>query len=82
MGLAENFQATLDAARQAAPWAWSAIYEELAPGALEFARQLFETIDPADRAAFERAVACLTEQSRRLSDAAATETKPRDNEKP
>ena len=27
-----------------------AIYQDLAPGALEFARRLFETIDPADRA--------------------------------
>jgi DNA-binding MarR family transcriptional regulator len=44
-----------------------AIYQDLAPGALEFARRLFETIDPADRAAFERAVVCLTEQSTVLS---------------
>jgi DNA-binding MarR family transcriptional regulator len=44
-----------------------AIYNDLAPGALEFARRLFETIDPADRAAFERAVARLTEQSRLLA---------------
>jgi DNA-binding MarR family transcriptional regulator len=47
------------------------VYQELAPGALEFARQLFETIDPADRAAFERAVARLTEQSAILSAGAA-----------
>jgi len=46
-----------------------AIYRDLAPGALEFARRLFETIDPADRAAFERAVDRLTEGSRSLSDA-------------
>jgi DNA-binding MarR family transcriptional regulator len=45
-----------------------AIYQDLAPGALAFAKRLFETIDPADRAAFERAVARLTEQSRILSD--------------
>jgi DNA-binding MarR family transcriptional regulator len=44
-----------------------AIYEELAPGALDFARRLFETVDPADRAAFERAVTRLTEQSRLLT---------------
>lgn len=50
-----------------------AIYCDLAPGALEFARRLFETIDPADRAAFERAVDRLTERSRALSAAAATE---------
>jgi DNA-binding MarR family transcriptional regulator len=41
-----------------------AIYEELAPGALDFARRLAEVIDPADRAAFERAMARLTERSR------------------
>jgi DNA-binding MarR family transcriptional regulator len=44
-----------------------AIYDDLAPGALDFARRLFETVDPADRAAFERAVARLTEQSRILT---------------
>jgi DNA-binding MarR family transcriptional regulator len=47
-----------------------AIYQDLAPGALAFAQRLFETIDPADRPAFERAVARLTEQSRILSGAA------------
>jgi DNA-binding MarR family transcriptional regulator len=46
-----------------------AIYRDLAPGALEFAKHLFETIDPADRAAFERAVDRLTERSRTLSAA-------------
>jgi DNA-binding MarR family transcriptional regulator len=44
-----------------------AIYEELAPGALDFARRLAEVIDPADRAAFERAMARLTERSRALA---------------
>jgi DNA-binding MarR family transcriptional regulator len=44
-----------------------AIYHDLAPGALDFARRLFETVDPADRAAFERAVARLTERSRTLT---------------
>src|SRR5215472_14711999 len=44
-----------------------AIYRDLAPSALEFARRLFETIEPADRAAFERAIDRLTERSRRLS---------------
>src|SRR5438552_11571794 len=33
-----------------------AIYDDLAPNALDFARRLSEAIDPADRAAFERAV--------------------------
>ena len=40
------------------------VYHDLAPSALEFARRLFETIDPADRAAFERAIDRLTERSR------------------
>jgi DNA-binding MarR family transcriptional regulator len=44
-----------------------AIYNDLAPGALDFARRLFETVDPADRAAFERAVTRLTERSRMLT---------------
>ena len=46
-----------------------AIYHDLAPGALEFARKLFETIDPADRNAFERAITRLTEQSMALAAA-------------
>jgi DNA-binding MarR family transcriptional regulator len=48
-----------------------AIYHDLAPSALEFAKRLLETIDPADRAAFERAVDRLTERSRTLSGASA-----------
>lgn len=43
-----------------------AIYEDLAPGALEFARRLTEAIEPADRPAFERALAQLTNRSARL----------------
>jgi DNA-binding MarR family transcriptional regulator len=43
-----------------------AIYEDLAPGALEFARRLTEAIGPADRPAFERALGQLTERSGRL----------------
>jgi DNA-binding MarR family transcriptional regulator len=43
------------------------IYDELAPGALDFARRLFETVDPADRPAVERAVVRLTERSRMLT---------------
>ncbi|HEY4920189.1 MAG TPA: hypothetical protein VII40_08825, partial [Xanthobacteraceae bacterium] len=43
-----------------------AIYEELAPGALDFARRLAEVVDPQDRAAFERAVQRLTERSHAL----------------
>src|SRR5438309_6181626 len=40
------------------------IYEELAPGALDFARRLAEVVAPGDRAAFERAMQRLTERSR------------------
>lgn len=43
------------------------IYCDLAPGALAFAKQLFEVIDPADRSAFERAMVRLTEHSRVLT---------------
>ena len=45
-----------------------AIYHDLAPGALEFARRLFETIDAADRPAFERAMGRLTEEAGILTD--------------
>jgi DNA-binding MarR family transcriptional regulator len=48
-----------------------AIYEELAPHALEFARRLAEVIDPQDRAAFERAFQRLTERSRLLAEETA-----------
>jgi DNA-binding MarR family transcriptional regulator len=44
-----------------------AIYEDLAPGALEFARRLGEVVDPADRPAFERAMQRLTERSQALA---------------
>ena len=44
-----------------------AAYDNLVPVALEFARRLSEAIDPADRAAFERAVHCLTERSAALA---------------
>jgi DNA-binding MarR family transcriptional regulator len=47
------------------------IYEELAPGALDFARRLAEVVDPADRTAFERAVERLTERSRTLAEEVA-----------
>jgi DNA-binding MarR family transcriptional regulator len=49
-----------------------AIYRDLAPGALALARNLLETIDPADRAAFERALTRLTEQSKLLLATTAT----------
>src|SRR5438477_2002237 len=43
-----------------------AVYEELAPRALEFTHRLSEAVAPEDRAAFDRAVRQLTERSARL----------------
>src|SRR5262249_22707817 len=43
-----------------------AVYEELAPRALEFTERLSEVVAMADRAAFDRAVAQLTERSAEL----------------
>lgn len=43
------------------------MYDDLAPIALDFAKRLSEVVDPADRAAFERAVDRLTERSARLA---------------
>ncbi len=40
-----------------------AMYEELAPHALDFARRLTEILTPADRDAFDRAVKQLTDRS-------------------
>jgi DNA-binding MarR family transcriptional regulator len=57
--LRESFLALTQAGR--------AMYEDLAPIALEFAERLSEAIDPADRAAFERAVNRLTERSATLA---------------
>lgn len=44
-----------------------AMYEELAPIALDFAARLFEVLAPADRAVFDRAVRCLTARSAELA---------------
>jgi DNA-binding MarR family transcriptional regulator len=44
-----------------------ALYQALAPGALALAAELEQAIDPADRSAFERTVARLTERARRLA---------------
>jgi DNA-binding MarR family transcriptional regulator len=44
-----------------------AIYEELAPIALDFAKNLSEAINPADRAAFNRAVESLTKKAATLA---------------
>jgi len=43
------------------------VYNELAPIALDFARQLLDTVDPADRGALDRALRKLTERSAQLS---------------
>jgi DNA-binding MarR family transcriptional regulator len=44
-----------------------AMYEDLAPVALAFARRLSEVLNPADRAAFDRALRQLTERSARIA---------------
>jgi DNA-binding MarR family transcriptional regulator len=44
-----------------------AMYDDLAPIALDFANRLAEAVDSADRAAFERAVDSLTERATRLA---------------
>ena len=43
------------------------MYDDLAPIALDFANRLSEVVDPADRAAFERAVDRLIERSAKLA---------------
>jgi DNA-binding MarR family transcriptional regulator len=43
------------------------IYSDLAPSALEFARKLMETVEPADRAALSRALNKLTERSAQIA---------------
>jgi DNA-binding MarR family transcriptional regulator len=43
------------------------MYADLAPIALEFTERLSEAIEPADRAAFERAIDRLTDRSAMLS---------------
>ena len=43
------------------------IYGDLAPSALEFARKLLETVEPADRAALGRALNKLTERSAQIA---------------
>jgi DNA-binding MarR family transcriptional regulator len=42
------------------------VYEELAPSALAFVDRLFEVVSPADRPAFDRAMAQLTKRSAEL----------------
>ena len=43
-----------------------AMYEELAPHALDFAHRLTEILTPSDRAAFDRVVRLITERSAQL----------------
>ena len=43
------------------------VYDALAPMALDFATQLLDTVDPADRAALDRALKKLTERSAKLT---------------
>src|SRR5664279_233480 len=44
-----------------------AMYDDLAPVALDFANRLSEVVDPADREAFERAIDRLIERSVKLA---------------
>jgi DNA-binding MarR family transcriptional regulator len=48
------------------------VYDELAPAALEFVRQLMETVDPGERAVLDRAITKLIERSTQLSIGVAT----------
>jgi DNA-binding MarR family transcriptional regulator len=52
-----------------------AIYEDLAPSAIAFAKRLVDGLDPADRAAFDRALKHLTESSAALVSEAITNPK-------
>ena len=51
------------------------VYAELAPTALDFVRQLVDTIDPAERATFDKVLDRLTQRSAQL--AAETDRPPR-----
>jgi DNA-binding MarR family transcriptional regulator len=53
-----------------------AMYEELAPHAVEFNRKLTEFISPGDRETFNRALQQLTDRSARLVEEAAEDEKP------
>jgi DNA-binding MarR family transcriptional regulator len=46
-----------------------AIYQDLAPVAIALARRFIEAIDPADRAAFDRALKAVTARGRKLTQA-------------
>ncbi len=47
------------------------VYDDLAPMALDFARRLLDTVDPADREALDRALTKLTQRSAELVNALA-----------
>ena len=53
------------------------VYSQLAPVALDFARQLLETVDAADRAALDRALKKLTERSAQLAADIANRSAPK-----
>ena len=55
-----------------------AVYDELAPRALEFTQRLSEVVAPADRAAFDRAMTALTERSAKLVEEMEIERGPTD----
>jgi DNA-binding MarR family transcriptional regulator len=57
-----------------------AMYEELAPHALEFTQRLTEILTPADREAFDRAVKQLTDRSAQLVAEVAQEHEEDDGE--
>ncbi|MGA8611266.1 MAG: MarR family transcriptional regulator [Xanthobacteraceae bacterium] len=57
-----------------------AMYEELAPHALEFTQRLTEILTPADREAFNRAVRQLTDRSAELVAEVAQEGEEDDGE--
>jgi DNA-binding MarR family transcriptional regulator len=52
------------------------IYDELTPIALDFARDLLETVDASDRAALDRALVKLTERSAQLAPHIANGRRP------
>jgi DNA-binding MarR family transcriptional regulator len=45
------------------------IYDDLAPAALDFARELLNVVEPADRPALDRALRRITERSAHLANA-------------
>jgi DNA-binding MarR family transcriptional regulator len=53
-----------------------AMYEELAPHAVEFNRKLTEFLTPGDREAFNRALQQITDRSARLAEETAEDGKP------